>query len=172
MKENVGSRGEDHILWGRWQPGNAQEEGKDQKRKRPPTSNKQLKKCGEPARKEKKGDLETECDLEIEAEQEEENVGRDKRAQKLTRREEKARREEKGVAREARRKRTKENKLKKAKKAKVAKEKLEQEGLKRNKNQLVLRDWLRGGSMKLPKQGENRGGKKEGKKGKPKKGIG
>ena len=101
MKENVGSRGEDHILWGRWQTGNAQEEGKDQKRKRPPTSNKQLKKCGEPARKEKKGDLETECDLEIEAEQEEENVGRDKRAQKLARQEEKARREERGVAREA-----------------------------------------------------------------------
>ena len=107
--------------------------------------------------------------MEIEAEQEEENVGRDKRAQKLTRQEEKARRVERGVAREARRKRTKENKLKKAKKAKVAKEKLEQEGLKRNKNQLVLRDWLKGGSMKLPKQGEKRGGKKEGK---PKKGIG
>ena len=107
--------------------------------------------------------------METEVEQEEENVGRDKCAQKLTRKEEKARREERRVAREVRRKRTKENKLKKAKKAKLAKEKLEQEGLKRNKNQLVLRDWLRGGSMKLPKQGENRGGKKEGK---PKKGIG
>ena len=46
---------------------------------------------------------------------------------------------------------------------------MENEGLKRNKNQLVLRDWLRRGSMKLPNQGENRGGKKQGK---TKKGIG
>ena len=163
VRENVGSRGEDHILWGRWQTGNAQEEGKDQKRKKTPTSNKQLKKCGEPARKEKKGDLATEV------EPEEENEGRDNCAQKLTRREIKARREERGVAREAKRKRTKDNKLKKAQKVKLAKKKLEQEGLKRNKNQLIPRDWLRGGSMKLPKQGENRGGKREGK---PKKGIG
>ena len=37
VKENVGSRGEDHILWGRWHIGNVQEEGKDQKRKK--TSN-------------------------------------------------------------------------------------------------------------------------------------
>ena len=37
------------------------------------------------------------------------------------------------------------------------------------KNQQVLRDWLKGGSMKLPKQGETRGAKK---KGPPKKGIG
>ena len=110
-----------------------------------------------------------EGDFGIVTEQEEENVGRDKGIQKLTRREEKARRAERGVAREARRMRTKENKLNKAKKEKLAKEKLEQEGLKRNKNQLVLRDWLQGGSMKLPKQGDNRGGKKEGK---PKKGIG
>ena len=73
------------------------------------------------------------------------------------------------MAREVRRKRTKENKLKKEKKAKLAKEKLEKEGLKRNKNQLLLRDWLRGGSMKLPNQGENQGGKKQGKN---KKGIG
>ena len=122
-----------------------------------------MKKCGEPARKEKKGDLATEV------EPEEENEGRDNCAQKLTRREEKARREERGVAREAKRKRTKDNKLKKAQKVKLAKKKLEQEGLKRNKNQLIPRDWLRGGSMKLPKQGENRGGKREGK---PKKGIG
>ena len=102
-----------------------------------------MKRCGEPARKEKKDDLETGV------EPEEEKVGQNKCAQKLTRKEEKARREERGVAREVRRKRTKENKLKKAKKAKLAKEKLEQEGLKRNKNQLVLRDWLRGGSMKM-----------------------
>ena len=73
------------------------------------------------------------------------------------------------MAREVRRKRTKENKLKKEKKAKAAKEKLEKEGLRRNKNQLVLRDWLKGGSMRLPKQGENRGAKKQGQ---PKKGIG
>ena len=57
VKEHVGSRGEDHILWGRWQIGNVQEGGKDQKRKKPPTSNKQMKKCGDPARKGKKNDL-------------------------------------------------------------------------------------------------------------------
>ena len=50
-----------------------------------------------------------------------------------------------------------------------AKDKLEKESLKRNKNQLVLRDWLRGGSMKLPDQGENRRGKKQRK---TKKGVG
>ena len=94
---------------------------------------------------------------------------KDKGAQKLTIKEEKMRREERRLARKVRRKRTKENKLKKEKKAKLAKEKLEKEGLKRNKNQLVLRDWLRRGSMKLPNQGENQGVKKQGK---PKKGIG
>merc|ERR1719239_1829331 len=51
VKENVGNRGEDHILWGRWQTAEAHEEGKEQKRKKPPTSNKQMKKCGEPPRK-------------------------------------------------------------------------------------------------------------------------
>ena len=94
---------------------------------------------------------------------------KDKGAQKLTIKEEKMRREERRVAREVRRKRTKENKLKKEKKEKLAKEKLEKEGLKRNKNQLVLREWLRGGSMVLPNQGETRGGKKQGG---TKKGIG
>ena len=124
-----------------------------------------MKKCGEPARKGKKEDLEAKD------EPEEESVGKDKDkgAQKLTRKEEKMRREERRVAREVRRKRTKENKLKKEKNEKLAKEKLEKEGLKRNKNQLVLRDWLKGGSMKLPNQGENQGVKKQGK---PKKGIG
>ena len=124
-----------------------------------------MKKCGEPARKGKREDLETK------AEPEEESVGKDKDkgAQKLTRKEEKTRREERRVAREVRRKRTKENKQKKEKKAKLAMEKLEKEGLKRNKNQLVLRDWLKGGSMKLPNQGENQGIKKQGK---PEKGIG
>ena len=52
---------------------------------------------------------------------------------------------------------------------KLAKEKLEKESMKRNKNQLVLREWLKGGSMKLPDQGGYRGGKKQGK---TKKGIG
>ena len=51
----------------------------------------------------------------------------------------------------------------------MAREKLEKEGRKRNKNQLVLRDWLQGGSMKLPEQGRDGGGKKQGKM---KKGIG
>ena len=51
VKEHVGSRGEDHILWGRWQMEEVQEGGTEQKRKKPPTSNKQMKKCGEPARK-------------------------------------------------------------------------------------------------------------------------
>ena len=68
-----------------------------------------------------------------------------------------------------RRKRTKENKLNKEKKAKLVREKLENEGMKRNKNQLLLREWLKGGSMKLPEQGRYRGGKKQGK---TKKGIG
>ena len=117
-----------------------------------------MKKCGEPVRKGKKDDLETK------AEPEEESVGqdKDKGAQKLTRKEEKTRREERRVAREVRRKRTKENKLKKEKKEKLAKEKLEKEGLKRNKNQLVLREWLRGGSIVLPNQGKTRGVKKQG----------
>ena len=102
VKENVGSRGEYHILWGRWQSANVQEEWKVQKRKKPPTSNKQMKKCGEQVRKGKKADLKTK------AEPEEENVGqdKDKGAQKLSRKEEKTRREERRVAREVRRKRT------------------------------------------------------------------
>ena len=52
---------------------------------------------------------------------------------------------------------------------KLARKKLEQEGLKRNKNQMILREWLRGGSMELPKQSEARGGKDQGR---AKKGIG
>ena len=94
---------------------------------------------------------------------------KDKGAQKLTRKEEKMRREERRVAREVRRKRTKDNKIKKDKKEKLAKEKLEKEGLKCNKNQLVLREWLKGGSMTLPNQGGTQGGKK---RGKTEKGIG
>ena len=124
-----------------------------------------MKKCGEPARKGKKEDLEAKD------EPEKESLGKDKDqgAQKITRKEEKMRREERRMAREVRRKRTKENKLKKEKKDKLAKEKLEKEGLKRNKNQLVLREWLKGGSMVLPNQGGTRGGKKPGG---TKKGIG
>ena len=68
-----------------------------------------------------------------------------------------------------RRKKTKEKKQKREKKAKSDRDKLEKEGLKRNKNQLVIRDWLKGGSMRLANQGESRGDKK---RGKPKKGIG
>ena len=73
------------------------------------------------------------------------------------------------MAREVRRKKTKENKLKKEKKAKAAKEELEKEGLRRNKNQQILRDWLKGGRMRLPTHGESQGSKKWGQ---PKKGIG
>ena len=145
----------------------AQEElqAEEKKRKKPPTSNKQMKKWGIPLRKEKKGEMETKTTPENE------NTGQreEKSSQKLTKREEKKRREERRVAREVRRKKTKENKLKKEKKAKAAREELEKEGLRRNKNQQILRDWLRGGSMKLPKQGESRGAKKQGQ---PKKGIG
>ena len=160
VKENVGSRGEDHVLWGRWQIAGAPEEGKEQKRKKKPTSNKQMKKCGEPLRKGKREDLA----MEEEEEPEKESMGKEKDqgAQKLTRKEERMRREERRVAREVRRKRTKENKLKREKKEKLAKEKLEKEGLKRNKNQLVLREWLKGGSMVLSKQGGTGGGKKQG----------
>ena len=39
-----------------------QEGGTEQKRKKPSTSNKQMKKCGEPARKGKRGDLEIKDD--------------------------------------------------------------------------------------------------------------
>ena len=163
VKENVGSRGEDHILWGRWQSANVQEEWKVQKRKKPPTSNKQMKKCGEPVRKGRKGDLEKKAAPEIE------NAGQDQCTQKLTRKEEKTRRDERRMAREVRRKKTKENKQKKEKQAKLVREKLEKEGLKRNKNQLVLRDWLKGGSMRLANQGEGQVVKKQGK---PKKGNG
>ena len=106
--------------------------------------------------------------MEINVDDEVENARQDKGVQKLTRKEERMRREERRVAREVRRKRTKENKLKKEKKVKLAKEKLENEGMKRNKNQLVLRDWLKGGSMKLPDQGGHWRGKKQGK---TKKGI-
>ena len=73
------------------------------------------------------------------------------------------------MAREVRRKRTKEKKQQKKKKAKSDREKLEKEGLKRNRTQLVIRDWLKGGSMRLANQGE---GQVEKKQGKPKKGIG
>ena len=167
VTENVGSRGEDNILWGRWQSENIQEglQIEEKKRKKPPTSNKQMKKRGEPVRKEKKKDLE------MKTAPEKENVeqGEDKSSQKLTRKEEKTRKEERRVAREVRRKRTKENRVIREKKAKIAKEKLENEGRRRNKNQQVLRDWLKGGSMRLPKQGETRGAKKQGQ---PKKGIG
>ena len=167
VKENVGSRGEDHVLWGRWKIAEAHEEGKEQKRKKNPTSNKQMKKCGEPLRKGKREDLA------MEEEPEKESMGKEKDqgAQKLTRKEERMRREERRVAREVRRKRTKENKLKREKKEKLSKEKLEKKGLKRNKNQLVLREWLKGGSMVLPKQGGTGGGKRT-KKGGIKKGIG
>ena len=34
VKEHVGSRGEDHILWGRWQIGDTQEGGTEKKRKK------------------------------------------------------------------------------------------------------------------------------------------
>ena len=107
--------------------------------------------------------------MEVKADEEVENARQDKCVKKLTRAEEKIRREERRVARDVRRKRIKENKLKKEKRMKLAKEKLENEGIKLNKNQLVLRDWLKGGSMKLPDQGGNQGGKK---RGKTKKGIG
>ena len=101
--------------------------------------------------------------------EEAQNIKQEKWVKKITRAEERMRREERRVAREVRRRRTKENKLKKEKKAKLAREKLENEGMKRNKNQLVLRDWLKGGSMKLANQGEGQVVKKQGK---PKKGIG
>ena len=63
----MGSRGEDHILWGRWQKANTQEElqAKEKKRKKPPTSNKQTKKWGIPLRKEKKGEMETKTHLKM-----------------------------------------------------------------------------------------------------------
>ena len=107
--------------------------------------------------------------METKVDEEVKKVRQDKGEQKLTRKEERIRREERRVARDVRRKRIKENKLKKEKRMKLAKEKLENEGMKLNKNQLVLMDWLKGGSMKLPDQGGNWGGKK---RGKTKKGIG
>ena len=167
VRENVGSRGEDNILWGRWQSEGKQEgqQIEEKKRKKPPTSSKQMKKMGEPVRKEKKEELEANKALKSESLRQ----GEDKSPQKLTRKEEKTRREERKVAREVRRKKTKENRLNREKKAKIAKEKLENEGLRRNKNQQVLRDWLKGGSMKLPKQDETRGAKRQGP---PKTGIG
>ena len=170
VKENVGSRGEDHILWGRWQTAEAHEEGKEQKRKKPPTSNKQMKKCGEPLRKGKREEKVVD-DI-----PEKESMGKDsdQGAQKLTRKEERKKREDRRVAREVRRQKTKENKLQKEKRKKLANEKLEKEGQKRNKNQLILREWLKGGSMVLPNQGGTGGGKPRGgsKKGGVKKGIG
>ena len=170
VKENVGNRGEDHILWGRWQTAGAHEEGKEQKRKKPPTSNKQMKKCGEPPRKGMKEEKVGDDKLE------KEGIGQeqDKVIQKLPRKEERKMREERKVAREVRRQKTKENKVRKAKKKKLADEKLEKEGQKRNKNQLILRGWLKGGSMVLPNQGGTGGGKPRGgsRKGGVKKGIG
>ena len=82
VKENVGSRGEDHVLWGRWQIAEAHEEGKEQKRKKPPTSNKQMKKCGEPPRKGKREEQVVDDILE------KERIGKeqDQVVQKLTRR--------------------------------------------------------------------------------------
>ena len=101
VRENVGSRGEDNILWGRWQSEGKQEgqQIEEKKRKKPPTSSKQMKKMGEPVRKEKKEDLEANKALESESL----GQGEDKSPQKLTRKEEKTRREERKVAREVRR---------------------------------------------------------------------
>ena len=59
-----------------------------------------MKKCGEPARKGKRDDLETKVDEEVE------KAKQVKCVQKLTRAEERVRREERRVAREVRRKRT------------------------------------------------------------------
>ena len=165
VKENVGSRGDDHILWGRWQTVEAPEGGEVQKRKKPPTSNKQMKKLGEPSRKERKEEVDTKDEPGKKGVEEKSNTDE----KKPTRKEENLRREERRLAREVRRKKTKDNKLKKEKKKKLAREKLENEGLKRNKNQMILREWLRGGSMELPKQSEARGGKDQGR---AKKGIG
>ena len=67
VKENVSRRGEDGILWGRWNADNTGVMGKDEesplpKEREPPTSRKQMRKLGEPPRKVQRrtNDLETE----------------------------------------------------------------------------------------------------------------
>ena len=44
MKENAGSRFEDHVLWDRWRELQGKEEMLGGKRRKPPTSGKQMKK--------------------------------------------------------------------------------------------------------------------------------
>ena len=56
VKDNVSRRGEDGILWGRWNADNTGVMGKDEasplpKEREPPTSRKQMRKLGEPPRK-------------------------------------------------------------------------------------------------------------------------
>ena len=77
--------------------------------------------------------------------------------------------EDRRIAGEERRKKKKETKVRREKKIKQDREKLEDEGRKKNKNQLKLRDWLRGGKMNLNQQGP---GCKEKQAKKTKKGIG
>ena len=61
VKDNVGGRGSDIILWGRWKNCNEEGEGEEATRRKkggegpkgrnPPTSRKQMRKLGEPQRK-------------------------------------------------------------------------------------------------------------------------
>ena len=61
VKDNVGRRGSDAILWGRWEQCEEEEEGEEgtgrktggesPKSRNPPTSRKQMRKLGEPQRK-------------------------------------------------------------------------------------------------------------------------
>ena len=60
MKENVGSRFEDHVLWDRWRELQGKEEMLGGKRRKSPTSGKQMKKQGEPMHKEARYDSEEE----------------------------------------------------------------------------------------------------------------
>ena len=73
---------------------------REKEREKTPTSNKQMKKCGEPASKGKRDDLAVQIEAVAKTTKQEEGV------KKTTRAEERMRREERRVAREVRRKRT------------------------------------------------------------------
>ena len=172
VRENVGSRCEDHILWGRWEKKeNEKEEKPKGKRLEAPTTRNQMKKCGEPRRKQRKRDWEAEEEKQPGPQETEEpqDAQESKQAKKGTRVMNRKNKEDRRIAGEERRKKKKETKVRREKKIKQDREKLEDEGRKKNKNQLKLRDWLRGGKMNLNQQGP---GCKEKQAKKTKKGIG
>ena len=51
VRENVGTKGEDAILWGKWDEGELEEEKMEEECPKPNWSDKQMRRRGEPPRK-------------------------------------------------------------------------------------------------------------------------